>query len=79
MKIIDPQFIRLAKLMNTSPSCVADVFGVSPTMVERLLKSRSQLEEELCLYECVEKYYGKEAMKLCHDLVCVYPIVMITE
>ena len=60
----DMDKIRVAaSAMNAPPIYIADVFGVSPERVEKLLRRRSQWVEGLSICENVDRFYGIAAVR----------------
>ena len=72
LKVKD-SFSELASLLRTSPSHIADFFGVSPDLVERLLQSRGEIVEGQSLQDAVEIHYGCDVARKCLELCGVCP------
>ncbi len=63
-----PEIIRqLAVLFNTAPCYIADIFGVSPERIERLMYSRGQYKpsSNIALIDAIRMHYGQTAADLC--------------
>lgn len=60
---------ELAKVMNTAPCYVADMFGVSPERIERLMYDRGQYQPfgDVALIDAIRRHYGQHAADLCKE------------
>lgn len=54
--------MEAATALSTAPCFIADIFGVSPMLVERLLRRRNHWKDNLSISENVERFYGRGAV-----------------
>ena len=67
---INPKIVGLAKIMRTAPAYIADVFGVNPLLIERLLAARGHCcAEGQSLKDLVDEVYGNDVGNLMVELV----------
>lgn len=57
--MVDDSLYGIARTLRTSPCQIADVFGICPQMLERLLTIRGWLRYGESIRECLERTYGK--------------------
>lgn len=69
------EFRRLAARMNTSPGCIADYFGFSPTSTEMLMRKRGQIRDGESLFDAIRREYGKGTAKMCDRLIGKSPFI----
>lgn len=57
--LVDDSLCGIARALRTSPCQIADVFGICPQRLERLLTIRGWLRYGESIRECIEREYGK--------------------
>lgn len=68
------RMLALANSLHTAPCYIADCFGVSPALVERLLASRGQYcRDGEGIYDCVARHYGESAARECEACIDIFP------
>ena len=73
--MIKPEFQRLASKLHAAPMFFADIFGVSPERLEKLLQRRGQYHEDESLYAVVQRTYGNRVAEELWRLVGESPFV----
>lgn len=58
--LVDETTYGIARALRTSPCRIADVFGVCPQRLERLLVMRGWLRDGESIRECLERIYGRK-------------------
>lgn len=58
--IVDCRLYGISRILRTAPCDIADVFGVCPQRLERLLTIRGWLRDGESIRECLERIYGNE-------------------
>lgn len=67
---INQKFVELAKGLHAAPAYIADVFGVNPSFIERLLAARGhRCAEGQSLKELVDEVYGNGVGNLMVELI----------
>lgn len=70
---IKPEFLKLAEALHAPPMYFADIFGVSPERLEKLLQMRGQYHEDESIYAVVQRTYGNRVAEELWRLVGVCP------
>lgn len=62
---VDERIVAIAKALNASPAQIADMWGLSPVRIERLMVSRYQpIRDGETVLEAVKRYYGESVIRL---------------
>lgn len=70
---VKKNIIDLAKSLRTAPMFIADFWGVSPVLVERLLQSRNEIAPDESIYDAVSRHYGAKVADKCSELIDEIP------
>ena len=66
---VKQEFLNLGKRLHAAPMMFADVFGVNPELLEKLLVSRGQLRGEESIGDALQRHYGKAVAEECERLI----------
>lgn len=73
---LNPRLAALAKQMRTAPCKIADIFGVNPIFVEKLLASRGfRCKDGESLQQLVARVYGEHVASEVLDLTREGPFI----
>lgn len=70
---IRKEFNELADIFHAPPAMIADGCGISPLMIEILLKGRSMMRRGESIKDAIIRNYGESTFKKCDALLGVCP------
>ena len=70
---IRKEFSELADIFHAPPAMIADGCGISPLLIEILLKGRSMMRHGESIRDAIIRNYGESTFKKCDALLGVCP------
>jgi hypothetical protein len=63
--MVNDKIVAIAKKMNASPAEIADMWGLSPNRIEKLMRLRGQeIDEGESLRNALSRHYGWELVQM---------------